>query len=109
QVAEIGKLVAAGKVAASKEVAKSILTELRTNGESIEQVAGKLGLIQSTDTGPIDAAIDELIKQNPKSLQDYRAGKQTAIGSLIGMIMKSTKGLNPKLVGERLKERLSTP
>jgi aspartyl-tRNA(Asn)/glutamyl-tRNA(Gln) amidotransferase subunit B len=69
-------------------------------------VAEKLGLLQVSDTGAIDAAIDELFAQNPKSLQDVRAGKMAAIGSLVGMIMKSGKGLNPKLVQERLRARL---
>jgi aspartyl-tRNA(Asn)/glutamyl-tRNA(Gln) amidotransferase subunit B len=66
-----------------------------------------MGLLQSSDTGPIDAAIDALIAQNPKSLQDYKAGKQAALGALVGMIMKSSKGLNAKVVQERLRERLT--
>jgi aspartyl-tRNA(Asn)/glutamyl-tRNA(Gln) amidotransferase subunit B len=63
--------------------------------------------MQTSDTTAIDAAIDAVIAQNPKPLQDYRAGKQTAMGALVGMVMKSGKGLNPKLVQERLKEKLS--
>jgi Asp-tRNA(Asn)/Glu-tRNA(Gln) amidotransferase B subunit len=59
--------------------------------------------LQVSDAGAIDAAIDKLIAENSKSLQDYRAGKQAALGSLMGMVMKSAKGLNPKLVQERLK------
>jgi aspartyl-tRNA(Asn)/glutamyl-tRNA(Gln) amidotransferase subunit B len=66
-----------------------------------------MGILQSSDAGAIDAAIDALIARNPKSLADYKAGKQAALGSLIGMIMKSSKGLNPKLVQQRLKERLA--
>jgi len=73
---------------------------------TMEQLAKDLGLIQSSDTGPVDAAIDALIAQNPKSLQDYKAGKQSAMGSLIGIVMKSGKGFNPKIVSERLKEKL---
>jgi aspartyl-tRNA(Asn)/glutamyl-tRNA(Gln) amidotransferase subunit B len=69
-------------------------------------VADELGLKQVSDTGPIDAAIDAMIATNPKSLQDYRGGKQSAFGSLTGMIMKSGKGFNPKLVQERLKAKL---
>ena len=59
-----------------------------------------------SDTAAIDAAMDELIAENPKSLQDYRAGKQQARGSLIGMLMKKGKGFNAKLVGERLDAKL---
>jgi aspartyl-tRNA(Asn)/glutamyl-tRNA(Gln) amidotransferase subunit B len=75
--------------------------------ESAEQLAAKLGLIQVSDTGPIDAAIDALVAENPKSLQDYRGGKQAAFGSLVGTIMKTVKGANPKLVQERLRARLN--
>ena len=55
-----------------------------------------------------DAAIDKLIAENPKSLQDYKAGKQAALGSLMGMVMKSAKGLNPKMVQEALRKRLGS-
>ena len=49
---------------------------------------------------------DALIAANPKPLQDYRAGKVSALGSLMGMVMKSGKGMNPKVVQERLKAKL---
>jgi aspartyl-tRNA(Asn)/glutamyl-tRNA(Gln) amidotransferase subunit B len=106
--AQVAALVHDGKLAASKETARTVLTAMASApGRSAEQVAGELGLIQSTDTGPIDAAIDALLAENPKSLQDYRGGKQAALGSLVGMVMKSTKGLNPRLVQQRLRERLA--
>jgi aspartyl-tRNA(Asn)/glutamyl-tRNA(Gln) amidotransferase subunit B len=113
-VAEIAALVGAGKIAASKEIAKQILNEAISSpgmampGRTALEVATKLSLIQSTDTGAIDTAIDALIAQNPPALADYRGGKQSAFGSLVGSIMKSGKGLNPKLVQERLRERLAT-
>ena len=69
-------------------------------------MAADLGLTQVSDTGAIDAAIDAVIAANPKPLQDYRAGKQTAMGALVGMVMKNGKGLNPKMVQEQLKEKL---
>lgn len=72
-----------------------------------EALAAVAGMMQSNDTAAVDAAIDALVAQNPKPLQDYRGGKQAALGSLVGMIMKGTKGLNPKMVQERLKERLA--
>jgi aspartyl-tRNA(Asn)/glutamyl-tRNA(Gln) amidotransferase subunit B len=106
RVAEIAALVVGGKVAASKETAKKIIDALAQSDRPAEQAAADLGLIQSTDTGAIDAAIDALIAQNPKSLQDYKGGKLTALGSLVGMVMKSGKGLNAKLVQEQLKKRL---
>jgi aspartyl-tRNA(Asn)/glutamyl-tRNA(Gln) amidotransferase subunit B len=103
QVAEVARLIDDAKIAASSALP---LFERAAPGESMEQLAEASGLIQSADSGAIDAAIDALLQQNPKSLTDYRAGKQAALGSLVGMIMKGTKGLNPKLVQERLRERL---
>ena len=103
---EIAMLVAAGKVPANKETAKQIIDALAKNDRPAEQAATELGLLQSTDTGAVDAAIDAMIAQNPKPLQEYRAGKQTAMGALMGLVMKSARGLNAKVVQERLKEKL---
>ena len=121
-VSEIAQLVQAGKIAASKEIAKQILnakmaalsgtlaevaSATGSASASAEQVATNLGLIQSTDTGAIDAAIDALIAQNPPALADFKGGKQAAMGSLVGMVMKGGRGLNAKLVQERLRDRLA--
>jgi aspartyl-tRNA(Asn)/glutamyl-tRNA(Gln) amidotransferase subunit B len=107
RLSEIAKLIDQSKLAPSEPAGK-LLAHLLDHDEPAEQAATSLGLLQSSDTAPIDSAIDALIAQNPKSLQDFKAGKQAALGSLVGMIMKSTKGLNPKIVQERLKERLSS-
>jgi aspartyl-tRNA(Asn)/glutamyl-tRNA(Gln) amidotransferase subunit B len=104
RLAEVAALIDQSKIAPASAV--PLLKKMVENDTPAEPLAAELGLIQSSDTAPIDAAIDALIAQNPKSLQDYKAGKQAAFDSLIGTIMKSTKGLNPKLVQERLKERL---
>jgi aspartyl-tRNA(Asn)/glutamyl-tRNA(Gln) amidotransferase subunit B len=105
RLAEVAKLVDENKVAAAEPAGK-VLERLLDSDAPAEQVAGELGLIQSSDGGAVDAAIDALVAQNPKSLQDYKGGKEAALGSLVGMVMKSGKGLNPKAVRERLVERL---
>ncbi len=112
RLAEVASLIDASKISASS--ALPLFEKIRevdaTGGPeasaATEALALQLGLIQSSDTGPIDTAIDALIAANPKSLQDYRAGKASALGSLMGMVMKSGKGLNPKLVQERLKAKV---
>ncbi len=106
RVAEIGKLAEARKIAASKETAKSIIARLAEKDAPAEEIAKELGLLQSSDLSAIDAAIDALLAQNPKPVQDYKAGKQQALGSLVGMVMKSNKGLAAALVQQRLRERL---
>ena len=103
--AEVAKLIDANKVAASS--AGPIFDKLAAAPDSpAEQVAAGLGLMQVSDTSAIDKAIDDLIASNPKPLQDVRAGKQAAMGALVGMLMRSAKGLNPKMVQERLREKL---
>ena len=105
RVAEIAKLVDDNKLAPSS--AGAVFDKLIEEDAPAEQIAKSLNLIQSSDTSAIDAAIDDLIAKNPPPLQDFRAGKQAALGALVGMIMKGGKGLNPKMVQERLKQRLS--
>ncbi|HEX8520643.1 MAG TPA: Asp-tRNA(Asn)/Glu-tRNA(Gln) amidotransferase subunit GatB [Tepidisphaeraceae bacterium] len=106
RLAELAKLIDQSKLAAAEPAGK-VLEKLLDQDAPAEQVAQDLGLLQSSDTGAVDAAIDTLIAKNPQPLQDYKAGKQAAMGALVGMVMKSTKGLNPKIVQERLRERLS--
>lgn len=103
-LAKVASLIDANQIAAAS--AFPLLRELGDGNQDVQAVATKLGLLQSNDTGAVDAAIDALLATNPKPVQDYLGGKQAALGSLVGMVMKSTKGLNPKLVQERLKQRL---
>jgi aspartyl-tRNA(Asn)/glutamyl-tRNA(Gln) amidotransferase subunit B len=106
RLAELANLVAGGKLAAS-EPAGLVLQKLLEKDAPAEQVAAELGLIQVSDTGAIDTAIDAMIAANPKPLADYKAGKQSALGALVGMVMKNGRGLNAKMVQERLKQKLS--
>ena len=103
--AQIAKLLEDQKIAAG--TAGVLLDKLVQADQPPEALAAELGLMQVSDSGAIDTAIDALIAANPKALSDFKCGKQSAMGSLIGMVMKSAKGLNPKMVGDRLRERLS--
>jgi aspartyl-tRNA(Asn)/glutamyl-tRNA(Gln) amidotransferase subunit B len=107
RVASVAVLARENRIAASKETAKAILSRMLETDEEAETAAKELGLIQSSDTGAIDAAIDAAIAANAKSVADYRAGKQAALGAIVGAVMKSQKGLNAKLVQQRLKEKLT--
>ncbi|MGN6726807.1 MAG: Asp-tRNA(Asn)/Glu-tRNA(Gln) amidotransferase subunit GatB [Tepidisphaeraceae bacterium] len=110
RVRDVAELIDENKLGASN--ALPLFEKLAADGaavqDSTEQLAQHLGLLQVSDSGPIDEAIDAVIAQNPKPLQEFRAGKQAAIGALMGMVMKQGKGFNPKLVQERLKAKLST-
>ena len=86
--------------------AGQVLESDSAGAKNARQVAEELGVLQVSDMSAIDAAIDAMLALNPKPLQDYRAGKASAMGALVGMVMKSGKGLNPKIVQERLKGKL---
>jgi aspartyl-tRNA(Asn)/glutamyl-tRNA(Gln) amidotransferase subunit B len=64
-------------------------------------------LTQITDTGAIEALVDGVLAANPKSVEEYRAGKEKAFNALVGQAMKATKGkANPQQVSDLLKQKL---
>jgi len=68
----------------------------------------KMGLRQISDNIEIERICDEVIAANPKQVADYRGGKEKAFNSLVGQVMKLTKGkANPQQVNEILKRKLS--
>jgi len=64
--------------------------------------------VQISDEGAIRQIVAAVIEQNPQSVADYKAGKEKAIGFLVGQVMKETKGkANPGLVNQLLRELLN--
>jgi len=73
----------------------------------VDAVIDAKGLKQVSDTGAIEAILDEVLAANQKSVDEYRAGKDKAFNALVGQAMKATKGkANPALVNELLKKKL---
>jgi aspartyl-tRNA(Asn)/glutamyl-tRNA(Gln) amidotransferase subunit B len=105
RLAELAQLIDQNKLAASEPAGK-VMEAMLERDESPQSFAQSLGLLQLSDDSAIDSAIDAVLAKNPQPLLDYRSGKQAAMGALVGMVMKSTKGLNPKMVQERLKQKL---
>ena len=104
RVGEVAQLIDGGKMAASN--ALPLFERLVEHDEPAEAAAGALGLLQVSDTGAIDAAIDAVIATNPKPLQDYKGGKASALGGLVGLVKKADKGFDAKVIQERLKAKL---
>ena len=76
-------------------------------GADVDAIISAKDLKQSNDTGAIEAILDEVLAANPKSVDEYRAGKDKAFNALVGQAMKATKGkANPGLVNELLKKKL---
>ena len=106
--AELGALVRMvdeGRI--SGKQGKEVLTEMFVSGKSAAAVVEERGMVQVSDTGEIDRVIDEVIAANPNQLEQYRGGKEALFGFFVGQVMKASKGkANPKVVNERLKEKL---
>ena len=91
----------------SGKIAKKVFKEMWTSKAEPEKIVEDKGLVQITDTGAIEAAVDEAIANNPKAVEEYKAGKKKAIGALVGQVMKATKGkANPQMVNKLLAEKL---
>lgn len=92
----------------SGKIAKTVLEEMFETGKAPESIVKEKGLAQISDTGALSGIIAEVIKANPQSVEDFKAGKEKAIGFLVGQVMRATKGqANPGLVNRMLKETLS--
>ena len=73
-----------------------------------DEIVAKRGLQQISDIGALEAVVAEVLAANPKQVEDYRAGKEKAFNSLVGQVMKATKGkANPAQVNEILKNKLA--
>ncbi len=76
-------------------------------GEAAGKSVERKGRAQVSDAGAIESFCDEVIAANPKSAEDFRAGKAAALNFLKGQVMKASKGkANPQLVGEILERKL---
>lgn len=76
--------------------------------DNIESYAQENGYIQVSDSGEIALIVDSVMQQNPKAVEDVKAGEMKAIGFLVGQVMKESKGkANPSMVQQIIKEKLS--
>jgi aspartyl-tRNA(Asn)/glutamyl-tRNA(Gln) amidotransferase subunit B len=105
QLADLLKLIGRGTI--SGKIAKTVFAEMYKTGRDPAAIVQAQGLVQVTDTGAIEKAIDEVIAKNPAQLDQYRAGKTKVFGFFVGQVMKATSGkANPELVNELLKKKL---
>ena len=92
----------------SNAIARKVFEALwNGEGATADEVIDKQGLKQVTDTGAIEAMIDEVLAANQKSVDEFRAGKEKAFNALVGQVMKASKGkASPAQVNELLKKKL---
>ena len=104
--AELINMVSEGKV--SSRGAKDILAMIVIKDESPAKIAEEKGLIQNHDEGALKEIVQKIIDTNPEVVANYKGGKENAIMSLVGQVMKESKGsANPSLVQKILKELLA--
>lgn len=105
QLASLLELMDKGTI--SGKIAKTVFEEMFTTGKDASVIVKEKGLVQISDEGAITTVVDEVIANNPKSVEDFRAGKEKALGFLVGQVMKATRGkANPELVNRLLKEKI---
>ncbi len=95
----------------STKIARDVFAAMWTgeSGGDPDAIIESRGLRQISDTGAIEAMIDEVLAANPAIVEEYRAGKQKAFNSLVGQVMKAAKGkANPQQVNEVLKRKLDS-
>src|SRR6201996_3019630 len=104
--AELAELSGSGQI--NSKQAKEVFSKMIAENKSPVLLVKELGLSQVSDVGALEAFADQAIAANPKSVADYKAGKQAALNALKGQVMKLSKGTaNPQLVGEIIAKKLS--
>lgn len=89
----------------SGKIAKEVFNYLWASNQSADEIINEKGLKQTTDTGAIQAIIQEVLANNQAMVDEYKGGKEKAFNGLVGQVMKASKGkANPAQVNELLKE-----
>ena len=105
QLAKLVMLIDKGTISSS--IGKKVLVELFENPRDPVQIIDEKGWLQISDEGAIKAVVQKVIESNPQSVADYKAGKERAIGFLVGQAMKETKGkANPQMLNKMFIEEL---
>ena len=91
----------------SGKIGKDVLAEMFTTGKSADDIIKEKGLAQVSDSGAVEAFVDQAIAANPAQVEQFRAGNPKVLQFMVGQVMKLSRGkANPKLVSEILMEKL---
>jgi aspartyl-tRNA(Asn)/glutamyl-tRNA(Gln) amidotransferase subunit B len=92
----------------SSKIAKDVFPIMLEKDENPESIVKERNLIQITDAGAIESAIERVIENNQSQVEEFRSGKDKVIGFLVGQVMKETKGkANPQMVNKILREKIT--
>ncbi|WP_059104500.1 Asp-tRNA(Asn)/Glu-tRNA(Gln) amidotransferase subunit GatB [Shouchella shacheensis] len=99
------KLISKGTI--SSKIAKKVFKDLIEKGGDAEEIVKEKGLVQISDESELRPMVIDVLDNNAQSIEDYKNGKDRAIGFLVGQIMKATKGkANPPMVNKLLLEEI---
>jgi aspartyl-tRNA(Asn)/glutamyl-tRNA(Gln) amidotransferase subunit B len=105
ELADLVRRVVAGEL--SRPNAKEVLAVHLAEGHAVGEIVEAKGFRQISDSGALEALVDEVLAANPAAVADYRAGKPQAVGFLVGQVMKASRGqANAALVQATLRARL---
>ena len=106
---QLGKLIILiDKGTISSSIGKKVLEELFEDPKDPEEIIKEKGWIQISDEGAIKEVVQKILNANPQSISDYKAGKDRALGFLVGQAMKETKGkANPQMLNKMFLEELN--
>ena len=91
----------------SGRIARDVFEIMLETGQAPEEIVEEKGLKQVSDTGEIEAMIDEILSQNADKVEEYRGGKDKLFGFFVGQVMKATQGkANPQVVNQLLRPKL---
>ena len=106
QLAKLVQLIDKGTI--SSAIAKKVIVELFENPKDPEEIIKEKGWIQISDEGAIKEVVTKILENNPQSVADYKAGKDRALGFLVGQAMKETKGkANPQMLNKMFLDELN--
>lgn len=92
----------------SSKIAKKVFKEILLSGKEPEQIVKEKGWVQISDENQLRTEVKKVIEEHPKSVSDYKNGKDRALGFLVGQVMKATKGkANPQLVNQLIREEIA--
>ena len=95
-----------GKI--GKDIFATIWSSKDARPDAVDKLIDEKGLKQITDTGALEAVVAQVLAANPKSVEEFRAGKDKALNSLVGQVMKATQGkANPQVINELLRKAAS--
>jgi aspartyl-tRNA(Asn)/glutamyl-tRNA(Gln) amidotransferase subunit B len=99
------KLQTAGTI--SGKIAKDVFLKMFSTGRGAREIVESEGLAQISDTSALEKIVADVIAASPKQVEQYKGGKTTVLGYLVGQVMKATRGqANPAAVNELLKKAL---